>query len=179
MALKQEPGDQQAEAGTVYLAGDGNNQHQGQRKGHEGLPNPDGERTAAENGNQHQQAQQRGRQGRLKEHVVEKRKEEYQEYGQPIGARAKQYTTPNPQLPMQAKQAGNISLQPGGDTISLFIKNYLKQGDLMTFILGPQSKQLQNVRGSSYLNDPSDAVTISARIPAVAGWHQPCREHPN
>lgn len=111
-----------------------------------------------------QQAQQSGRQGRLKEHVVEKKKEEYQEYGQQIGALAKQYTTPNPQLLMQAKQAGNISLQPGGGTVSLVIKNYLKQGDSMTFTLDPQSEQLQNVRVSSFLNDPSDAVTISAEF---------------
>ena len=111
-----------------------------------------------------QQAQQGGREGRLKEHVIEKKKEEYQEYGQQIGALAKQYTTPNPQLLMQAKQAGNISLQSGGGTVGLVIKNYVKQGDSITFTVDPQSKQLQNVRVASYLNGPSDAVTISAEF---------------
>jgi len=109
-----------------------------------------------------QQAQQGGREGRLKEHVVEKKKEEYQDYGQQIGALAKQYTTPNPEALMQAKQAGNISLVPGNGTASLVVKNYVKQGDSITFTLDPQSKQLQDVRVASYLNDPSDAVTISA-----------------
>src|SRR5271157_2184998 len=70
-----------------------------------------------------------GRQGRVKEHVGEKKTEEYQQYGQQIGALAKQYTTPNPEALMQAKQAGNISIQPGGGTVSLVIKNYIKQGD--------------------------------------------------
>ena len=111
-----------------------------------------------------QQAQQSGREGRLKEHVVEKKKEEYQEYGQQIGALAKQYTTPNPEALMQAKQAGNISLVPGNGTASIVIKNYVKQGDSITFTLEPQSKQLQNVSVSSYLNDPSDAVKISAEF---------------
>jgi len=111
-----------------------------------------------------QQAQQGGRQGRVKEHVVEKKKEEYQEYGQQIGALAKQYTTPDPDRLMQAKQAGNVSLQPGGSTVALIIKNYVKQGDSVTFTLDPQSKQLQNVRVASYLNDPKDAVTISAEF---------------
>ena len=111
-----------------------------------------------------QQAQQGGREGRLKEHVVEKKKEEYQEYGQQIGALAKQYTTPNPEALMQAKQAGNISLVPGNGTASIVIKNYVKQGDSITFTLEPQSKQLQNVSVSSYLNDPSDAVKISAEF---------------
>ena len=109
-----------------------------------------------------QQAQEGGREGRLKEHVVAKKNEEYQEYGQSIGALAKQYTTPNPDALMKAKQAGNISLSPGQGTVALVIKNYVKQGDSVTFTIDPQSKQLQNVRVASYLNDPKDAVTISA-----------------
>lgn len=111
-----------------------------------------------------QQAQQGGREGRLKERVIEKKKEEYQEYGQQIAALAKQYTTPDPDRLMQAKQAGNVSLQPGDGTVALVIKNYVKQGDSITFTLDPQSKQLQNVRVSSYLNDPNNAVTISAEF---------------
>jgi hypothetical protein len=111
-----------------------------------------------------QAAQQGGREGRLKEHVVQKKKEEFQEYGQQISALAKQYTTPNPDALMKAKQAGNISLTPGQDTVALVIKNYLKQGDTVTFTLDPQSKQLQNVRVASYLNDPKNAVTISAEF---------------
>ena len=111
-----------------------------------------------------QAAQQGGREGRVKERVVAKKKEEYQEYGQSIAALAKQYTTPDPDKLMQAKQAGNISLTPGQGTVALVIKNYVKQGDSVTFTLDPQSKQLQNVRVASYLNDPKDAVTISAQF---------------
>lgn len=111
-----------------------------------------------------QQAQQGGREGRLKERVVEKKKEEYQEYGQQISALAKQYTAPDPDRLMQAKQAGTISLQPGGGTVALIIKNYVKPGDSVTLTIDPQSKQLQNVRVASYLNDPKDAVTISAEF---------------
>ena len=48
--------------------------------------------------------------------------------------------------------------------MALVIKNYVKQGDSITFTLDPQSKQLQNVRVSSYLNDPNNAVTISAEF---------------
>ena len=111
-----------------------------------------------------QQAQQGGREGRLKERVVDKKKQEYQEYGQSIGALAKQYTTPDPDRLMQAKQGGNITLQSGGGAVSLVIKNYVKQGDSVTFTIDPQTKQLQNVRVASYLNDPKDAVTISAEF---------------
>lgn len=111
-----------------------------------------------------QAAQSGGREGRLKEHVVAKKKEEFQEYGQSIGALAKQYTTPNPEALMKAKQAGNISLSPGNGVVNLVIKNYVKPGDSVTFTLDPQSKQLQSVNVQSYLNDPKDAVTISAQF---------------
>ncbi len=106
-----------------------------------------------------------GRQGRVKEHVIEKKKTEYQQYGQDIGALAKQYTTPNPEALMQAKQQGNISLQPGGNgTVSLVIKNYVKPNDSMTLTIDGQTKSPVSVQVASYLSDPKDAVTISANF---------------
>jgi len=105
-----------------------------------------------------------GRQGRVKERVVEKKTEEFQEYGQSISALAKQYTTPNPEALMAAKQAGNISLVPGSGTLSLVIKNYVKQGDSMTMTVSEQTHSPVSVKVNSYLDDPKDAVTISAQF---------------
>ena len=65
---------------------------------------------------------------------------------------------------MQAKQAGNISLQLGSDTVSLVIKNYVKQGDSMTMTVSEQTHSPVSVQVNSYLNDPSDAVTINAQF---------------
>jgi hypothetical protein len=115
-----------------------------------------------ETGNQ--AAQPSGRQGRVKEHVVDKKKAEYQEYGQSIGALAKQYTTPNGEALMQAKQAGNISIVPGSATVNLVIKNYVKQGDSMTMTVSEQTHSPVSVQVNSYLNDPKDAVTINAQF---------------
>jgi hypothetical protein len=124
---------------------------------------PDGKPQKTEVSNQ--QAQQSGRQGRLKERAVAHAKEEYQEYGQSIGALAKQYTTPDPDRLMQAKQQGNISLQLGGSgTVSLVIKNYVKPGDSVTLTVNDQTKQPVSVQVSSYLDDPKDAVTIAAQF---------------
>ena len=111
-----------------------------------------------------EKAQSGGHEGRLKEHVVEKKTEEYQQYGQEIGALAKQYTTPDPDRLMQAKQLGNISLQPVGGTMSLVIRNYVKPGDSVTMDVDEQTHSLQSLQVSSYLDDPKDAVTISARF---------------
>ena len=86
-----------------------------------------------------QKAQSGGHEGRMKERMIEKKTEEYEQYGQQISALAKQYTTPNPQLLMQAKQAGNISVQPGAGTVSLVIKNYIKPGDSVTMTISEQT----------------------------------------
>ena len=115
-----------------------------------------------ETGNQ--AAQPGGRQGRVKEHVVDKKKAEYQEYGQSISALAKQYTTPNSEALMKAKQAGNISIMPGSGTVSLVIKNYVKQGDTMTMTVSEQTHSPVSVQVNSYLDDPKDAVTINAQF---------------
>ena len=111
-----------------------------------------------------QAAQSGGREGRVKQRVVEKKKEEYQEYGQSISALAKQYTTPNSEALMQAKQAGNISIRPGSGTVSLVIKNYVKQGDSVTMTVSEQTHSPVSVQVDSYLSDPKDAVTISAQF---------------
>jgi hypothetical protein len=102
--------------------------------------------------------------GRLKRHVVEKKTEEFKEYGQKVAALAKQYTTPDPERLMQAKQQGNISLQPGPAGPALVIKNYVKPGDQVTMTLNEQTHSPTQVQVSSYLDDPKDVVTIAAQF---------------
>jgi hypothetical protein len=123
---------------------------------------PNGQPMKNEIGNE--KAESGGHEGRLKKHVVEKKTEEYQQYGQEIGALAKQYTTPDPDRLMQAKQQGGISLQPGMGAVSLVIKNYVKPGDSVTMTINEQTHSPQSLQVSSYLDDPKDAVTISAQF---------------
>jgi hypothetical protein len=123
---------------------------------------PDGQQQKTEISDQKAQSGG-GRDGRLKQHVVEKKTEEYQQYGQQIGALAKQYTQPDPERLMQAKQQGNISMQMGAaGGVNLVIKNYVKPGDSVTMTIDPQSKSLQSIHVASYLSDPKDAVNINA-----------------
>jgi hypothetical protein len=109
--------------------------------------------------------------GRVKRRIVEKKTDEFQEYGQQIAALAKQYAHPNPQVLQQAYQQGNISIQPGGGEgiVSLIIKNYLKPNDSVTLVFNRQQKALESVDVSTYVNDPSDAVTVAvqyAKLPS-------------
>jgi hypothetical protein len=103
---------------------------------------------------------------RLKQHIVEKKTEEFQAYGQQIAALGKQYSQPDPQALQQAYQQGNISMQPNGaaGTVSLIIKSYLKPNDSVTLVFNQQQKALQSIQVASYLTDPSDAVTIAVQF---------------
>jgi hypothetical protein len=109
--------------------------------------------------------------GRLKRHIVEKKTDEFTEYGQQIAALAKQYAAPNPTAMDQAKAQGNISLQPdaGNGTVTLVIKSYIKPGDSVTLAFNTQEKALVSVNVNTYLTDPKDAVTIAityAKLPS-------------
>jgi hypothetical protein len=109
--------------------------------------------------------------GRLKQHIVAKKRNEFQEYGQQVAALAKQYTQPDPQLLQQAYQQGNTSIQLGGTpgTITLVIKNYLKPGDSMTLLFDEGTKTIQTLQIASYLSDPKDAVTIAVQFAKLPG----------
>jgi hypothetical protein len=107
---------------------------------------------------------------RLKQHIVEKKTEEFQEYGQQIAALGKQYAQLDPQKLQQAYQEGNVSMQPNGatGTVSLIIKSYLKPNDSVTLVFDPKQKAIQSVKVASYLSDPSDAVTIAIQYAKLA-----------
>jgi hypothetical protein len=104
--------------------------------------------------------------GRLRQHVVEKKTDEFTEYGQQIAALGKQYSQPDMQALQQAYQQGNISMQPNGaqGTVSLIVKSYLKPNDSVTLVLSDQPKALLAVNVNTYLTDPKDAVTIAVQF---------------
>jgi len=110
--------------------------------------------------------------GRLKEHVVEKKTDEYKEYANSIKSLIEQYVPPEKSLIEQARQAGNIALSPapGNDgEFQLALSNYVKQGDKMTIVIDKVQKAILSVSINSYLDDPKDAVTAQVQFSAVPG----------
>ena len=104
--------------------------------------------------------------GRIKHHIVEKKKEEYQEYGEKIHALADQYAQLDPGRLQQAFQQGNITLGPAGvpGEVKLLISNYVKPGDRVTLIFNRQARAIQSLEVATYLSDPADAVNIQAQF---------------
>lgn len=105
--------------------------------------------------------------GRLKQHVVAKKKEEYTDYADAMKALAQQYVPPDGQLLQQAYAQGNIMLGPvagAPSAIQLVIKNYLKPGDSMTLVFDRTQKALLSLQIASYMDDPKDAMNLSVRF---------------
>jgi 23S rRNA pseudoU1915 N3-methylase RlmH len=103
-----------------------------------------------------------GHHGRLKEHVVEKKTEEYKEYAHNIAALAHSYAQPNPELLQEAFQKGNLTFASGApNEIRVAITNYLKPNDSVTIIFDRQAKAIQSIQIASYMDQPSDEVKIS------------------
>lgn len=116
------------------------------------------------------QAQQpSGRQGRLKEHVVEKKKEEMQDYMQQVKGVLGMYVPPDPQRLQQAYQSGNVSINKtaGSGIAQLVFKNYAQPGDQMTVSFDTASKKIANLNVNTYINDPKDAVKLAVQFASL------------
>jgi hypothetical protein len=100
----------------------------------------------------------------VKEHVVEKKTDEYKEYADQIKSLIEQYVPPEKELLEQAAQNGNVALSPapGGEgQYRLASGNYVKQDDNMTLLFDKGRKTLVSVTIASSLDDPKDAVNVT------------------
>ena len=107
--------------------------------------------------------------GAMKERIVEKKKDEMQDYMERAVALIHNYVPPSPERIQAAVQAGNVSPgQAGADQVQIKFSNYLKSGDAMVLTLDKSAKALRQVAIESYLDDQKDAVTLQvdfAKLP--------------
>jgi len=104
--------------------------------------------------------------GRMKQHVVAKKKNEYKDYAQQIAQLVQTYVPPNGEKLKAAFQQGNGAISMAGpDAVQVKFTNYNMQGDSMMLVFNTADKSIQSVNVSSYLNnDPSDAATCTAKF---------------
>jgi hypothetical protein len=110
--------------------------------------------------------------GRLKQHVVEKKTDEYKDYVDQIKDLIQQYVPPEKTMLEQAAQKGNVALGPAGGApgqYRLVLTNYVKQGDNMTLLFDKAQKALISVTIASYLSDPKDAVNVTVTFAGIPG----------
>jgi hypothetical protein len=110
--------------------------------------------------------QRRGRRGgRLKERVVENKKEELQDYMKEAVTLIHQYVPPKPADIDRAKQAGKLVIRPGqAGHARVEFADYLKPGDTLGIEVDSSANRLAGVDVASYLAKPEDAVTLGVRF---------------
>lgn len=115
---------------------------------------------------QPKQADTGRRGGRIKEKVIENKKEEFKEYAQKIGALARSYAPPDPEKLQQAFKNGDVKLEPGSapDQVQLLITNYVKSNDSMAITFDRATKAIQGVQIASYMDSASDVVKIAVQF---------------
>jgi hypothetical protein len=107
--------------------------------------------------------------GKLKEKVVENKKDEMKEYMEKAVGLIHQYVPPNPQQIQAAKDAGRIAMNPqAGGKMHLVISQYLKPGDSLTIDLDPASNKILVLGVNSYLDTKDDAVTLAVQMSTLA-----------
>lgn len=103
--------------------------------------------------------------GALKEKVIEKKKDEMQEYMERAAALIHSYVPPAPPQIQAVKDGGRLAAnpQPGG-RVRLEMKQYIKPGDALTIDVDTAANRLLGLGVNSYLDTPEDAVTLAVQM---------------
>ena len=105
--------------------------------------------------------------GRLKQKIVKKKTEEMQDYMGDVKSLLSMYLPPDPQKMEQAKQAGNMSLNPAGGVVNLVFKNYSQPGDQLTLTFDPNARKVVAVSVNTYMGETKDTVTLQAQMASL------------
>jgi hypothetical protein len=113
----------------------------------------------------------RGRRGggRVKENIIENKKDEMVEYMENAGKLIHQYVPPDPAQIQKAKDAKNLSVaaQPDGK-VRLEFKDYVLPKDMMSIDVDAKAALLSALRVATYLEKPEDTVTLDVRFGTLA-----------
>ena len=104
---------------------------------------------------------------RLKQRIIEKKTEEMQEYMGDVKSLLAMYVPPDPQKMEQAKQAGNLSLNPAPGAVNLIFTNYAQPGDRMTLTFDTPARKIVSLDISTYMGKTKDTVTLRVQMASL------------
>jgi hypothetical protein len=105
--------------------------------------------------------------GRMKQRIVAKKKEEYEDYAEKMKALAQQYVPPDKDLIQAAYAKGNVSFAPSAGDTKITIANYVKPGDSMVIIFSKAQKQITSIAIKSYMDSPSDGMNLTVNFESL------------
>ena len=102
--------------------------------------------------------------GRLKEKVVENKKDEMKDYMDQAVKLIQQYVPPKPDQIQKAKDAGHMTVQPPDQgRVRVEFKEFVQPGDLLALDVDAKASKLAAVSVKTYIEKPEDAVTLDVR----------------
>jgi hypothetical protein len=105
--------------------------------------------------------------GRVKQRVIEKKKEEMKDYMEDVKGVLSMYVPPDPQRMQQAFEAGKVSLNPAGGAVNLVFTDYAQPGDRMTLTFDPATKKITSLSVNTYMGETKDAVTLQVQMASL------------
>jgi len=90
----------------------------------------------------------------------------FQDYATAVGALAKSYSPLDPSKLKALYAQGAVALKSGGlpGYSAIVISNYVKAGDSIVVTFSPSQKALYTIDVSTYLDQPSNAVSMHVRF---------------
>ena len=96
----------------------------------------------------------------LKEKIIEKKKQELEQYLQDAKETLAMYQPPDAQKMEAAYQAGNASFNPVPGSMVLTFANYAQPGDKMSVTLDTSTNKITALNISTYMGKEKDVVTL-------------------
>lgn len=107
--------------------------------------------------------------GRLKQQIIENKKDDMKEYMEKAAALIHQYVPPDPAKIQAAKDAKRVTAAPqAASTLRLTIADYVQSKDSLTIDVDPATSQLNGLGVNTYLEKPEDTVTLSVQMNTLA-----------
>jgi hypothetical protein len=106
--------------------------------------------------------------GPLMRRIIEKKEAELKQYMGDVKAVLALYLPPDPQKMEQAKQAGNLSVNPvPPSAVNLVFNNYAQPGDQMTLTFDTAAKKVASLSINTTMGASQDPVTLQVQMASL------------
>jgi hypothetical protein len=107
--------------------------------------------------------------GRLKQRIVENKKDEMQDYMERASNLVHQYVPPNPVQIQSAKDKGKMAIRPiAQGQVTLEFSDYLLAGDRLGIDVDAAAHRLLGLSVATHLDKPEEPVTLNVRTGSLA-----------
>jgi hypothetical protein len=100
--------------------------------------------------------------GKLKQRMIQKKKDEMEQYMGQVKSLLAAYVPPNPAKMQQSAQAGKVALSRDASAglVNFTFKDYVQPGDQMVVAFDTTAKKIANLNINTYMGQEKDAVTL-------------------